>query len=63
MLRTTLTLAEFAEMVGISRRFVYSLIERGEAPPLIRIGNRVFIRREAAERWLAARETPHAPAL
>jgi excisionase family DNA binding protein len=63
MLRTTLTLAEFAEMVGISRRFVYSLIERGEAPPLIRIGNRVFIRREAAERWLAARETHHAPAL
>jgi excisionase family DNA binding protein len=44
-------------MLGISKRLVYKLIKRDDAPSLIRIGRRVLIRREAAERWLAERET------
>ncbi len=52
----TLSLSEFAQMVGVSKRLIYKLVEQGDAPPLIRIGRRVLIRREAAERWLAERE-------
>ena len=60
-MRTTVTLSEFADMLGVSKRLVYKLIDRNEAPPLIRIGRRVLIRREAAERWLTERESQHAP--
>ena len=57
----TLSLAEFAEMVGVSKRLVYKLVKSNDAPPLMRVGRRVLIRREAAEQWLAAREGRHAP--
>jgi excisionase family DNA binding protein len=55
--RLTDTLAGFCSRVGISRRTFYALLERGEAPPVVRIGRRVLIRREAGEAWLKARET------
>ena len=61
-MRTTLSLSEFADMLGVSKRLVYKLIEQHDAPPLIRVGRRVLIRREAAERWLTEREGQHAPA-
>jgi len=54
-MRTTISLSEFADMLG-----VYKLIAQHDAPPLIRIGRRVLIRREAAERWLTEREGRHA---
>jgi excisionase family DNA binding protein len=57
----TLSLAEFAEMIGVSKRLVYKLVERDDGPPLIRLGRRVLIRREAAEQWLVAREARSAP--
>lgn len=57
----TLSLAECAEMVGVSTRLLYKLIERGEGPPLIRLGRRIIIRRESAEQWLSAREDRPAP--
>ena len=56
-MRATVSLSEFADMLGVSKRLVYKLIERDDAPPLIRIGRRVLIRREAAEQWLSERET------
>jgi predicted DNA-binding transcriptional regulator AlpA len=43
MRRETLSLGEFAGMIGVSKRFVYKLMERGNAPPVIRIGCRVLI--------------------
>jgi excisionase family DNA binding protein len=61
-MRTTVSLSEFADMLGVSKRLVYKLIDRDDAPPLIRIGRRVLIRREAAERWLIDREGQRAPA-
>ncbi len=59
-MRATVSLSEFADMLGISKRLVYKLIKRDDAPPLIRVGRRVLIRREAAERWPAEREGHHA---
>jgi predicted DNA-binding transcriptional regulator AlpA len=34
------SIADFARSIGISRRSVYSLLDRGEGPPTIRIGRR-----------------------
>lgn len=51
-----ISITDFARSVGISRRSFYTLLERGEGPPTIRIGRRRLIRREAAEAWLRARE-------
>jgi excisionase family DNA binding protein len=50
------SIADFARSIGISRRSVYSLLDRGEGPPTIRIGRRRVIRREAADAWLRSRE-------
>ena len=58
-MRATVSLSEFADMLGVSKRLVYKLIDRDDAPPLIRIGRRVLIRRDAAERWLIEREGQH----
>src|SRR4051812_34892347 len=60
-MRSTISLSEFADMLGVSKRLIYKLIDRNEAPPLIRVGRRVLIRREAAERWIIDRER-HVPA-
>jgi excisionase family DNA binding protein len=51
------TMDEFCARVRISCRTFYALLERDEAPPVVRIGRRVLIRREAGEAWLKARET------
>ena len=61
-MRTAISLSEFADMLGVSKRLIYKLIERDDAPPLIRVGRRVLIRREAAEKWLAERERRENPA-
>ena len=50
------SIAYFARSIGISRRSVYTLLDRGEGPPTIRIGRRRLIRREAADAWLRERE-------
>ena len=51
-----ISIADFARSIGISRRSLYSLLDRGEGPPTIRIGRRRVIRREAADAWLRSRE-------
>jgi excisionase family DNA binding protein len=50
------SIAEFCRSIGISRRSLYGLLDRGEGPPTIRIGRRRVIRREAADAWLRSRE-------
>ena len=47
---------EFCDAVGISRRWFYVLQSRGEAPPVVRIGRRVLVPRDAAEHWLRDRQ-------
>ena len=41
---------------GISIRHFYELQRRGEGPPVVRLGRRRVVRREAAEAWLRRRE-------
>lgn len=53
---------EFAKLIGVSPRFIYLAVERGEGPPLVRVGKRTLVRREAAEEWLRSREQSCAPA-
>lgn len=51
-----ISITEFCRSIGISRRSLYTLLDRGEGPPTIRIGRRRVIRREAADAWLRSRE-------
>lgn len=50
------TLPEFARVARVSLRCLYGLMERGEAPPTIRIGRRHLVRVETARAWLKAKE-------
>jgi excisionase family DNA binding protein len=45
-----------AEEVGISPRHLRRLIAKQEGPPLVRLGNRTVIRRQALAEWLKSRE-------
>lgn len=51
-----ISITEFCRLIGLSRRTLYSLLDRGEGPPTCRIGRRRVIRREAADAWLRSRE-------
>ncbi len=51
-----LTLAEAADALRVSPRHLQTLFRRGDGPPVIRLGRRRVIRREALDRWLAKRE-------
>lgn len=49
--RATVTVEEFAAMVGISRFSAYRELRDGNVPHL-RLGKRIVIPRAALERWL-----------
>ena len=51
-----LTLAEAADVLRVSLRHLYSLMAKGEGPPVIRLGRCRIIRREALDQWLVERE-------
>jgi predicted DNA-binding transcriptional regulator AlpA len=46
----------FCKAVGIAERTFWNLRQAGNAPPVVRIGRRVLVRREAALQWLLDRE-------
>ena len=51
--RLTLTIAEAAAMLGISRNLAYELARRGELPGIIKLGQkRLVVSRRAIERLL-----------
>ena len=52
-----ISIAEFCRSIGISRRTLYTILDRGEGPPTCRIGRRRLIRRSSADALLRARET------
>ena len=56
----TLTIAEAADIIRISRRHLHTLMQNGSGPPVIRLGRRKIIRREALRQWLIERETADA---
>ncbi|TML41328.1 MAG: helix-turn-helix domain-containing protein [Actinobacteria bacterium] len=51
--RLTLTVAEAAELLGISRGLAYELAARGELP-VLRLGRRIVIPRKALEALVEA---------
>jgi excisionase family DNA binding protein len=50
-----LTTAEVADLLRTTRKAVWSMVERGQLPGVVRIGRRVLINRAAMVEWLAAR--------
>ena len=57
-----LTLAEAADLLRVSIRHLQNLLRQGEGPPVIHLGRRCIIRREALNAWLVAREATFGPA-
>jgi excisionase family DNA binding protein len=45
-----------AELLGVSDRTVWSLIQRGEGPPLIRLGRSVRFSVESLREWVSRQE-------
>jgi excisionase family DNA binding protein len=58
----TLTIAEAADAIRVSRRHLHNLMQNGSGPPVIRLGRHKIIRREALRRWLVERESADATA-
>lgn len=54
--RITLTAEEVAQMLGMSKRFVYELAQRGELP-CKRFGNKVLFSRAAIEELVEGAES------
>ncbi len=50
-----LTIDEAAENLPVPRQDLYNLIAAGEGPPLVRLGLRTIVEREALLQWLEAR--------
>ena len=50
------SIASFCAAHGISEAFYFKLRDQGLGPDEMRLGTRVFITHEAAERWRRARE-------
>jgi excisionase family DNA binding protein len=53
-----LTPYEVATSLRTSRKAVYSMIERGQLPGIVRIGRRVLVREEALLHWLRQKSAP-----
>jgi excisionase family DNA binding protein len=51
-----LTMEEAAEALRVSRRHLHKLMTDGDGPPVVRLGRRKIIRREALQQWLMSRE-------
>jgi excisionase family DNA binding protein len=52
-----LTPNEVAELLRTSRKAIYSMVERGQLPGIVRIGRRVLVREEALLDWLRQKST------
>ncbi len=52
-LRTTLSISELCEELGISKSFFYKLQAKGRGPTTLKMGRRTLITREAADAWVA----------
>ena len=53
-----LTPHEVAELLRTSKAAVYSMVERGQLPGVVRIGRRVLIDGDALVDWLRQKSTP-----
>lgn len=55
MERKTITVAETADYIGISKEQVYKMIREGEMPG-VKVGRRVLIDKHSIDRWFADQE-------
>jgi excisionase family DNA binding protein len=53
-----LTPTEVAGLLRTSRKAIYTMIERGQLPGVVRIGRRVLVRQDALVDWLRQKSTP-----
>jgi excisionase family DNA binding protein len=53
-----LTSVEVAELLRTTKKAIYSMVERGQLPGIVRIGRRVLVREDALLDWLRQRSTP-----
>jgi excisionase family DNA binding protein len=53
-----LTPIEVADLLRTTRKAIYSMVERGQLPGIVRIGRRVLIREDALLDWLGQKSTP-----
>lgn len=51
-----LTIEETAALMRVSKRHLHKLMADGDGPPVVQLGRRKIIRREALRQWLEARE-------
>jgi excisionase family DNA binding protein len=56
----TLTLEEAAGALRVSQRHLFKILADGNGPPVVRLGRRKIIRREALQQWLMSRESTQA---
>ncbi|NVB37269.1 helix-turn-helix domain-containing protein [Pseudenhygromyxa sp. WMMC2535] len=49
---------EVAQLLRVSRKAVYAMVERGEIPGVTKLGRRLRFRRDALEAWLASSVEP-----
>lgn len=49
-------LSAFAKLIDHSERSVQRWVQRGEGPPITRIGNRPYVRNELGQEWLRSLE-------
>lgn len=56
LMEPMLTPMQMAELLGIKRKHLYKLVERGQAPPSLRVGRSLrFVPRDYRE-WLERRK-------
>ena len=53
-----LTPIEVAALLRTSRKAIYSMVERGQLPGIVRIGRRVLVREDAMIHFVGQRSTP-----
>ena len=53
-----LTPSDVAELLRTSRKAIYTMVERGQLPGVVRIGRRVLVREDALLDWLRRKSTP-----
>ena len=46
------TLDEFCKACSISRSLFYSLQKQSKGPPTIKLGRKILIKKDAADKWL-----------
>jgi excisionase family DNA binding protein len=57
-----MSVAGLAEHLGLSPSAVYALRASGHAPPVTKVGSRVFFQRTDVDAWLAGLRDDHGPA-